>query len=172
MQYVLGDTKQFEKQFRMLINFFVMNRVLKNEIMLGIRDSENLASAAIISIPHRKVEVPELKKLSKEIWEEIGSEAETRYKNFGNACDQFYEDVPQLHLNMIGVHPDFQRKGFGKKLLSHIHDLSKNDERSTGVSLTTEVPENVDYYKSLGYELVGKANIGNAFTTWNFFRKN
>lgn len=47
------------------------------------------------------------------------------------------------HLNMIGVRPDAQGQGHGRRLLESVHALAAADPASAGVSLTTEVEANV-----------------------------
>jgi len=54
--------------------------------------------------------------------------------------------------------------------LETVHELSRTDPRSVGVTLTTEVPANVSLYQHFGYEIVGQASVAPGLTTWGFFR--
>jgi hypothetical protein len=47
--------------------------------------------------------------------------------------------------------------------------MSETDPGSAGVSLTTEVPENVGLYEHFGYRVVGRAPVGD-FQSWSMFR--
>lgn len=172
MKYVLGNTSNYEAKYRKLIHFFVLNRVLKNEYMFGINDQGELKAVATVSVPYKIIEVPELELAREKIWQELGNEARSRYEQFGTICSQFDVESPHIHLNMIGVRKNAQGLGLGRLLLEHVHNLSSELEESKGVTLSTEVPENVDFYKYFGYEIIGQAEVGNAFTTWNFFRPN
>jgi hypothetical protein len=48
--------------------------------------------------------------------------------------------------------------------------MSRQDERSVGVTLTTEDPDNVPMYRHLGYSIIGHATVAPDLRTWGFFR--
>lgn len=172
MKFVLGETDDYEVKYRKLIRFFVQNRFLKNEYVFGVGAPGNILGVTLISIPYKSSTSPELDALKVKIWDELGDEAKSRYELFGSQCGQFDVDTPQLHLNMIGVRKQHQNMGLGKLLLTHAHQLAAEDKKATGISLSTEVPQNVSLYEHFGYKMMGNANIADAFITWNFFRPN
>ena len=61
-------------------------------------------------------------------------------------------------------------KGVGRRLLEHVHLMSREDSGSQGVTLTTEDEANVSLYQHSGYEMVGDATVGWGLQTWGFFR--
>ncbi len=64
------------------------------------------------------------------------------------------------------VYPEFKP---GPKALNAVYDeLSRSRPESAGVTLTTEVPENLPFYERLGYRILGSATVGDV-TTWFFF---
>jgi len=171
MRFVLGpDPRQYEKQLQTLIHFFVMARVVRSEVLLGIGDDNGLAAAALVSRPTRPEAPPELDELREKVWAELGASARGRYEAFGAACAPFQVAVPHIHLNMIGVRRRSQGEGHGRRLIEHVHLLSLDDSESEGVTLTTEDPANVSLYEYLGYQVVGKAVVAPELTTWGFFR--
>lgn len=172
MKFVLGETDDYEAKYRKLIHFFVQNRFLKNEYVFGVGAPGSMQGVTLISIPYKATTSEELDTLKAKVWDELGDEAKSRYELFGSTCSKFDVDTPQLHLNMIGVRKEHQSKGIGKLLLNHAHQLTLEDGEATGISLSTEVPQNVSLYEHFGYEITGSADVGGAFTTWNFFRPN
>jgi len=72
---------------------------------------------------------------------------------------------------MIGVRPRARGKGRSRTLLEGVHRLSRTDPESAGVTLTTEVPENVPLYRHFGYQVVGHATVAPDLETWGFFRR-
>ena len=78
-------------------------------------------------------------------------------------------EEPHHYLVFIGVKPEFQNMGFGRKLLEHIHEMVDSDPNSTGIGLDTENPENVSLYKHFGYELISESKLGN-LTIYSMFR--
>lgn len=172
MKYVLGETDNYESKYRKLIHFFVQNRFLKNEYVFGVGTPGSILGVTLISIPYKSSTTPELDALKVKIWDELGDEAKSRYELFGSTCSRFDVDTPQLHLNMIGVRKQHQSLGIGKLLLDHAHQLASNDEKATGISLSTEVSQNVSLYEHFGYKMMGNADVAGIFTTWNFFLPN
>ena len=71
---------------------------------------------------------------------------------------------------MIGVRARVRGSGLGRRMIEHVHSMSRADPESEGVTLTTEDPANVALYEHLGYEIVGHAVVGPKLSTWGFFR--
>lgn len=73
----------------------------------------------------------------------------------GAAIDAVFPDEPVWYLQVLGVHPDAQRRGLGSRLL--IPTL-KNAHR-TGIPcyLETSLPANVGYYQRFGFDLITAA---------------
>lgn len=171
MRFVLGpDAQNYERKGRMLIRFFVMARLLRGEYVLGIGDRANLDGAVLVSRPSVAISLTELAELRERVWAEIGAEARARYEAFGAACAQFGVKAPHIHLNMVGVRRRAQGKGLGRRLIEHVHLLSRDDPESEGVTLNTEDPKNVPYYEHLGYRIVGHTTVAPELGTWVFFR--
>jgi GNAT superfamily N-acetyltransferase len=172
MRFVLGsEDKGYESRLETLMRFFVMARVLRDEIILGIDEGPDLGAAALISIPDGRESPAELGALRTAVWDDLGTEARARYEAIGAACEVFLVDVPHFHLNMIGVSRKFQGRGLGRILMDRIHRLSYEDSLSQGVTLNTEDPANLPLYRHLGYEVIGQSTVAPGLETWGFFRR-
>lgn len=170
MRFVIGPESDYESRLHALISFFVMARVYRNEVLLGVGDSRTLHAAAMVSCSGAGAGPPELEALRQRTWMFLGPGARDRYEAFGTACAAFGIEQPHLHLNMIGVRASRQGLGLGRVLMDSVHSLSERDPSSAGVSLTTEVEGNVALYLHFGYDLLGTASVSSTLTTWGFFR--
>lgn len=171
MPFVLeAESGNYEAKLKTLMTFFVMARVLREEVLLGIGDRDDLDGAALVSRPAGPVSPAALGDLRERVWAELGPSSRARYESFGEACAPFQVAVPHIHLNMIGVRGRVQGKGFGRRLIEHVHMLSQNDSESDGVTLNTEDANNLPLYEHLGYDLVGHAEVAPGLETWVFFR--
>lgn len=171
LRFVLGpDSRRYENRLQTLVHFFVMARVLRGEVLLGIESDEGLSAAALVSRPTGPEAPPELGDLREKVWAELGTSARGRYEAFGAACAPFQVAAPHIHLNMVGVRCRAQGQGLGRLLIEYVHVLSYEDSESEGVTLTTEDPTNVPLYESLGYQVVGRAVVAPELRTWGFFR--
>lgn len=114
----------------------------------------------------------ELAEIRREVWSALGPDAQARYEAFGAACQPLTVDLPHLHLNMIGVGRTGRGLGLARRLLERLHDISRNDPASKGVTLTTEDPANLPFYRRFRYDIVGHAVVAPDLETWGFFRPN
>ena len=171
VRYVLGpETDSHSPQLRTLMRFFAMARVYRDEIMLGIGDRADLDGVALVSRPAGPASPAELNELRERVWAELGTAARARYDAFGAAGVHFQVDLPHIHLSMIGVRGRARGVGLGRKLIDHVHLLSRDDPASEGVTLNTEKAANVPLYEHFGYKLVGHATVTTGLETWSFFR--
>jgi GNAT superfamily N-acetyltransferase len=171
MRFVLGSPEDYPSRLETLVTLFVMARVLRNEVMLGVRGGSGLIGVAVVSFPDGGPSPPEFEAVRESTWERLGEAARARYEAFGAATAQFRVEGEHIHLNMIGVRSSAQGQGLGRTLLEAVHDLSTSRESSSGVTLTTEVESNVALYEHFGYEVIGSAPVDSAFTTWTMFRR-
>ena len=170
MRYVLGSERDYAARLEKLITFFVRARVLRHEVLLGVRGSTGLLATALASYP-TGASPPELNALRTETWGTLGDAARSRYETFGAVTSRFAVEPEHIHLNMIGVRSAAQGQGLGGLILRAVHDLSTSKPWSTGVTLSTELESNVPLYERFGYEVIGTASIASAFTTWAMFRR-
>lgn len=171
MQFVLGPRRRrYSEHLQLLIHFFVMARVYRGEFLFGVADRAALQGAALVSRPSGSGSPPELNALREDLWSELGPSARARYEAYGAALTGLGVHAPHIHLNMIGVRRAAHRKGHGRKLLEHVHALSRDDPASSGVTLNTEDEANVPLYERFGYKLVGQVQVAPGLTSWGFFR--
>jgi ribosomal protein S18 acetylase RimI-like enzyme len=171
MRFVLGASADYDARLATLVGLFVAARVLRGEPMLGIAaPAGGLAAAAILSLPGEQAPPPALLAQREAVFSALGVDERRRYEAFGAAAGRFPVAAPHHHLSMIGVAPAAQGRGCGRRLLEAVHALAAADPGSAGVSLTTEVPANVDLYRHFGYEVLGETRVTSALTTWACYR--
>jgi GNAT superfamily N-acetyltransferase len=171
MAYVLGSREPYERRLHTLVELFVSNRAYRNDPMVGVRDETGaLVGAATMTLPRPTDPPPELVVLREKLWGELGADAQARYDEFVAATQRFAIGEPHYHLNMIGIRRSHHGRGLARPLLDAVHDRSRTDDGSSGVSLTTERSANVRLYEHFGYRVVGQARVGDAFETWTLFR--
>jgi ribosomal protein S18 acetylase RimI-like enzyme len=85
----------------------------------------------------------------------LGEEAAGRFFSTLEFISPFHEqDVPEPHwyLMVVGVHPDFCGKGFGKSLLEPV--IKKAETNGEPVYLETAQPGNISFYEKLGFRVI------------------
>lgn len=170
MRFVLNPPTRYAARLEKLVTFFVSARLLRDEVLLGVRSPRGLDAAALVSYPGARSSPPELAERREELWAELGDGALARYEAFGGAADPLTVSDPHIHLNMIGVRAAARGRGLGRAVLEAVHELSRRDATSSGVSLVTGRESNLALYRRFGYEVVGQADVDGAFTAWGCFR--
>lgn len=172
MEYVLGPRPEYEADLCALVEFFVMARFLRDDLVLGAEGGDGaLAGVATITLPDERVSPVELSRLRERLWHRLGKDARRRYERFGEACRVFDIEQRHYHLNMIGVRGAHAGRGVGRTLLEAVHRVSAEDAESRGVTLTTEAPANLPLYQRFGYRILGHVEIGTDLESWGLFRE-
>jgi GNAT superfamily N-acetyltransferase len=159
MRFVLRSTgDEYENHLRALVGFFCEVRLVRNWPVLGIRSGDSLVAAALVNEPVIDLlALPE--EPLKQLRADIGEEAYNRLATYEEESSKGEPKKPHHFLGMIGVHPDYQGKGYAGALLNAVKDMSAADARSTGVSLSTENPANVVLYEHFGYRVFAEVDI-------------
>ena len=171
MTYIVGDAgPDYDRRLQTLIHFFVSNRVLRNEPILGIEDGGRMVAIATLTPPGERPIPEPIPALREALWEALGDDAQVRHKALFDAWQRYTHPVSNYHLNMLGVRRSHAGRGLGSRLLKAVHAKSLADPESSGVTLSTEDPKNVALYQHCGYEIVAHERVTDALETWQFFR--
>jgi GNAT superfamily N-acetyltransferase len=171
MRYVLGPAQPYYERLQRLVELFVSRRAYPNEPILGVRDETGtLVAAATMTLARLEDPPAAFLALRESVWGELGEDARARYDGFAAATQHFAIESPHYYLDMIGVRRSHQGRGLARVLLEAVHDFSSADERSSGVSLSTERAANVGFYEHFGYHVQGHARVGDGLETWALFR--
>jgi len=172
MRYVLSSSTDYAQHLNRLIGMFVMARVLRSDVIYGIRRGSELCAVATTSTPKDgKPEPAGMEALREQVWAELGADARARYARCTSAWEPLAVDAPQIHINMLGVLRPLHGQGFGRRLLDRVHADSAAAPWSQGVTLTTELPGNVQLYQHCGYEIVGRVDVAPGLETWGMYRR-
>ena len=66
--------------------------------------------------------------------------------------------IDEAHVNNVAVHPDFRRKGYGRRIMRELMRIAYNAAEIVEMTLevrVTNVPA-IDLYTSMGFEVAGR----------------
>ena len=86
MRFVLGAGPDYEVHLDRLISFFVMARLLRDDVLLGVHAPAGLEAVALASYPGSTAVPAELSVIREETWAELGASARARYESFAAAA--------------------------------------------------------------------------------------
>lgn len=168
MRHVLGVDPAAEPEgLRALVGFFADVRFAMAWPVLGLELEGELVAAALVNEPTDGTFLERFTDGLARLRDALGAEAYGRLEDFEHASEGNEPDEPHYFVGMVGVHPGHQRKGYGRALLSYVHDMA--GRAGCGVALSTEDARNVPFYEALGYRVIGEADVGEIHT-WGFWR--
>lgn len=86
----------------------------------------------------------------------------------GSVMERAHPADPHLYLWFLAAHPSAQREGVGRALMRRVLDSAREDERP--VYLETTRAENVPYYASFGFRVLGAEELPRAARMWFMHR--
>jgi GNAT superfamily N-acetyltransferase len=172
MRFVIGNAgDDYERRLDMLIGHFVAGRLIRGNPILAIEDGGRAVAVATITPPGDQKDPPALLERREALWAELGADTRARMEALVAVWERLAVPGPQYHLNMLGVRRSHAGRGLGRLLLDAVHQMSKDDPASAGVSLSTEDRKNVALYQHCGYEITSHEVVSPDLETWIFFRK-
>ena len=172
MRYVIGAAGDaYASRLRAMLTFFTSARFIQDELVTGaVTTDDVVVGVANSTLPGTQRSPAILGTEREAVWRELGADALARHEAYGSATAPFAVDRPNYHLAMLGVRRSHAGTGVARRLLDALHDTSRRDPRSAGVTLTTEDPSNVALYQHFGYEVVGHTRVTDTLESWGFFR--
>jgi GNAT superfamily N-acetyltransferase len=100
----------------------------------------------------------------------FGAPALERFDRYEAAQKKHLVSEPHHYLVAIGVHPDFQGKGYGGQLLQAAIDMAESDVDSMGIGLDTGSESNQKFYEKFGFDLVATEQLDDKIMRFMFRR--
>jgi ribosomal protein S18 acetylase RimI-like enzyme len=139
----------------------------------GILADGQLVAVACVSGPESRPEPARFQDAETRLQARLGREAVQRMEAYGRLKERNCPAWPHFYITAVGVRPDQQGRGLGRRLIQHIHRLSIAHPASEGVALDTQSPRNVPLYERLGYRVTAEQQLGPVpcwFMCWDAHR--
>lgn len=150
-----SDRAGYNQRIRATIRELIRLHMDQNELIFGVihKKEERLLGIAFCSDLQLKVDLTRQFFWRIKMMLTAGPKATKRFVAFFNDVQQCLPVKNHRMVSLIGIHPDFQKQGLGKKLLETIHSVADQDKNSIGLFLDTGNNSYLNFYKSLNYEV-------------------
>ncbi len=169
--FLKGGGEEFQRHIRSFFNFSCEVRFDLEWSLFGCYEGARLMGVAGVTEPVDKPWPESLSHTYNNLKSEMGVDAVERLEKYAALSDAHRPTQPNYMVGVIGVHPDGQGKGYGRRLLDTVQELSESHPTSTGVALDTETPLNVQIYQRCGYQLLEELPL-DAVKIYTMFRPN
>lgn len=154
--HVLPDARVRHEALQVFYGFIVRDAIRFGRV-LAVRDAVGIAGVAISYPPgaHPLTLRRKLGAVPPMAWLLVRSPRQIlSFAQLGSAIDAAFPPEPSTYLEAIGVRPDAQRRGHGRRLMARV--LDDADRAHADCYLETSYAMNVSYYESMGFESLGE----------------
>ena len=152
----------YKQRIRATIRELIKLHFDRNETVLGIVDDEHdhLAGIAFVSDIELKMDLSDQFMWRLKMFLTTGYECTREFIQYLTDVQQAIPQQKHRMVNLIGIHPDYQRMGLGRMLMNSIHEYCAQDKDSIGIFLDTGNRRYADFYQSMGYQVHKIVRIG------------
>ncbi|KAF8193020.1 hypothetical protein BJ912DRAFT_961764 [Pholiota molesta] len=165
-RYFLSGLGKNEALVKPCIRAHLMSGVIGGEIHVAELPDIGIVGVAMWFGPQQKfLSTPEQRAAG---WDELMSKVGNTYRQWWDYFLDLLVEMPEkyygpgvqldsYHLQLIGIHPEYQKRGFGTSLFDFVESRAAAESRS--VVLETVGDTAVPFYRSLGYIVFGPHDI-------------
>ncbi|MFX1500585.1 MAG: GNAT family N-acetyltransferase [Promethearchaeota archaeon] len=175
--YIFPDPIEGNARIVNHCELMILTGIISGEVYITSSDIEGVAvwhphriKDHIINKPSKEIK-QRLRKTSRiNVKDPIYMERNGIFAEIVNSIQNEHANFPHWYLNIIGVDPIHQGKGYGSKLIKM--KLAEIDEQNLPCYLHTEKERNVKIYEHFGFEVIDHAKIPNSeLESWSMIRK-
>jgi ribosomal protein S18 acetylase RimI-like enzyme len=168
--FLSGHTVDYSSKLCMIFRYQCLMYVEMDLPVFGTIQNSRITGIACLSVPEKKERPDSLVEADKEFMSVMGRDSFGRVRRYMDLNKKHTPEGPYHYLAGLGVHPDYQGKGYARLLLDRVRVISENHDTSTGVYLETAKLQNVEMYEHFGYNLQAKEKLDGIVDVWYMFR--
>lgn len=127
---------------------------------IGVLLEDTLVAVAFIGGPDLRLNLADQFSWRLRMVLTAGFSSTRRYLDYHEQIKQMLPDARTHQLPLMGVHPKYQNRGFGRLLLEQVEQFCADNPRGTGLILDTGSSRYLQFYESLGFRSLGKIQLG------------
>lgn len=150
----------YDQRVRATVRELVKQHFIEELPAIGLLIEERLVGIALIAPPQRRLDITESWGWRLRMLLTTGLGCTRRFLEYHEAVLACLPPGPYHVLPLLGIHPEFQGRQLGERLLQALHEWCAEDAGSQGVVLDTGNPRYLDFYRRQGYQLLGEVAVG------------
>ena len=162
-QYLLDAHRPgYKQRIRATIRELIRLHFERGETVLGIvnRQDQRVLGVAFVSDVGLKMDISRQFRWRLKMTLTAGFEGTRRFIQYYNDVQNSLPNKHHRVVSLIGIHPEFQKQGLGRKLMEAVHAISDSDSESIGLFLDTGNNRYLDFYQSLDYQRFTEIPVG------------
>lgn len=160
-QYLFDHRKPgYDKRVRATIRELVNLYFELNQDAIGVMADNTLVAVAFLGGPELRLNLAEQLSWRLRMVLTAGFASTRRYLDYHEKIRSMLPGDGTWQLPLMGVHPKYQNRGFGRMLLAAVESLCIDNPRADGLVLDTGNSRYLPFYESEGFRSLGTIRLG------------
>lgn len=168
--FLSGHEEEYQEKLRDIFRYQCLMYIEMKLPIIGTVQNSRITGVTCLSVPEKKDRPDSLDKADKEFEISMGTESFARIKRYSTLNKKHTPEGLHHYLAALGVHPDFQGRGFARILMDRAREISEKHGSSKGIYLETAKLKNVGMYQHFGYNLLATEKLDGIVDLWYMFR--
>jgi len=127
---------------------------------IGLVLDNHLIAVALVGSPSVRLDLSRQFAWRMRMLLTTGSESTWRYIEYHKQIHKVLPHGEHHELPLLGVDGQYQSRGYGKQLMLAVEDVCSQNPQSAGIALDTGNSRYINFYKNIGYRVVGTVQVG------------
>lgn len=160
-QYLFDHRRPgYEQRVRATIRELISLYLELNQDAIGVMVDNTLVAVAFIGEPELRLNLADQLSWRIRMVLTAGFACTRRYLDYHEKIQAMLPQPLAHQLPLMGVHPKYQNRGYGRILLEAVERLCADNPRGSGLVLDTGNSRYLPFYESEGFRSLGKVRLG------------
>ena len=161
MMHMLNANKRgYEQRLRGMIREDMLQHFSDSNIALAIALGDRLIGAAMVNSADEPEDLGSSWRWRLGMYSVAGIMTTHRLRRYFAAKHNALGKIDHHWILLIGLHPEFQHRGFGHRLMDAIHQECERDSKFNGISVDSHCDHDREFFESLNYCPVSDLSTG------------
>lgn len=150
----------YDQRVRATIRELIRLHFVTEQDVIGLALDNHLIAVALIGSPGVRLNLASQFNWRMRMMLTAGMDCTWRYIDYHKQIHNCLTDAQYHELPLIGVDSKYRNLGYGRQLMKSIESICRENPRSVGIALDTGNTRYLDFYKHLGYQVIGEVKLG------------
>lgn len=160
-QYLFESKRPgYDQRVRATIRELLNLHFASNQEVIGLALDNHLIAVALIGSPSIRLDLSKQFSWRMRMMLTAGMDCTGRYIDYHKQVRALLPEGEHHELPLIGVDGQYRNMGYGKKIMLALEEICNKNPSSKGIALDTGNARYLNFYKSIGYQIVGTVKLG------------
>ncbi|WP_404362923.1 GNAT family N-acetyltransferase [Marinobacter sp.] len=160
-QYLFDRSRPgYDQRVRATIRELISLYLDLGQDAIGILLKDTLVAVAFIGDPDLRLNLKDQLSWRIRMVLTAGFSSTRRYLDYHEQIKRLLPDSQTHQLPLMGVHPKYQNRGYGRLLLEKVEQFCAENPRGSGLVLDTSNSSYLPFYESEGFRSLGRIQLG------------